>query len=126
MLIIGAGECGARAALTLRERGYDGPVTLVGHEPHLPYERPPLSKDSMVTEAEPLPKLVCDRQFFVDRQIDCRTGTRAISINVADMTACLSYARDEQPLSAWGAARAILCRPAGVDPLPLLLGLRRR
>ena len=55
MLIVGAGECGARAALTLRERGYDGPVTLVGDEPHLPYERPPLSKDAMVSEAEPTP-----------------------------------------------------------------------
>ena len=45
MVIVGAGECGARAALALREPGYDGPVTLIGDEPHLPYERPPLSKD---------------------------------------------------------------------------------
>lgn len=81
MLIIGAGECGARAALALRDGGYDGPVALVGHEPHLPYERPPLSKDAMVCETEPSPKLVCERQFFVDRRIDCVTGTRAISID---------------------------------------------
>lgn len=52
MLIIGAGQCGARAALTLREQGYDGPVTLIGDEAHLPYERPPLSKDAMVSEAD--------------------------------------------------------------------------
>ena len=66
MLIVGAGECGARAALALRERGYDGPVTLVGDEPHLPYERPPLSKDAMVSEAEPTPKLVGDREHFAE------------------------------------------------------------
>jgi 3-phenylpropionate/trans-cinnamate dioxygenase ferredoxin reductase subunit len=42
--IVGAGECGARAALALRELGHDGPVTLIGAEAHLPYERPPLSK----------------------------------------------------------------------------------
>jgi 3-phenylpropionate/trans-cinnamate dioxygenase ferredoxin reductase subunit len=83
MLIVGAGECGARAALALREGGYDGSVTLVGHEPHLPYERPPLSKDSMVSEAEPTPKLVGERQLFQDRQIDCITSTRAISIDRA-------------------------------------------
>ena len=51
MVIIGAGECGARAAFALREYGYGGPVTLVGAEPHLPYERPPLSKAVMVDRA---------------------------------------------------------------------------
>ena len=83
MLIVGAGECGARAALTLRERGYDGPVTLIGAEPHLPYERPPLSKDAMVSEAEPLPKWVADREHFANRRIKCVTGTSAISIDRA-------------------------------------------
>ena len=34
MLIVGAGECGTRAALALREAGYDGAVTLIGAEPH--------------------------------------------------------------------------------------------
>ena len=47
MVIVGAGECGARAALALREHGYAGTVTLIGEETHLPYERPPLSKDGM-------------------------------------------------------------------------------
>jgi 3-phenylpropionate/trans-cinnamate dioxygenase ferredoxin reductase component len=83
MLVIGAGECGARAALALRDGGYDGPVTLVGHEQHLPYERPPLSKDAMVSEAEPAPTLVGDRQLFAGRRIDCLTGTSAVSIDRA-------------------------------------------
>jgi 3-phenylpropionate/trans-cinnamate dioxygenase ferredoxin reductase subunit len=83
MLIVGAGECGARAALTLRERGYDGTVTLVGDEPHLPYERPPLSKDAMVSEAEPAPKLVGDREHFASRRIDCVTGASAVAIDRA-------------------------------------------
>lgn len=50
-VIVGAGECGARAAFALRERGFDGAVTLVGTEPLLPYERPPLSKDAIVAGA---------------------------------------------------------------------------
>ena len=81
MLIVGAGECGGRAALTLRERGYDGPVTLIGDEPHLPYERPPLSKDAMVSEAEPTPKLIGDRAHFASRRIECVTSTSAVSID---------------------------------------------
>ena len=44
VVIIGAGEAGARAAVTLRERGFDGAITLIGRESHAPYERPPLSK----------------------------------------------------------------------------------
>jgi 3-phenylpropionate/trans-cinnamate dioxygenase ferredoxin reductase subunit len=81
MVIVGAGECGGRAALTLREHGYDGPVTLVGAEAHLPYERPPLSKQAMLSEAEPLPKLIAERQFFADRCIECLTGVNAVAID---------------------------------------------
>ncbi|MDQ0739857.1 3-phenylpropionate/trans-cinnamate dioxygenase ferredoxin reductase subunit [Pseudomonas sp. W4I3] len=44
LIIVGAGHAGGRAALTLREEGYDGRLILIGDEPHVPYERPPLSK----------------------------------------------------------------------------------
>ncbi len=53
MVIVGAGEAGARAAMTLREQGWKGPVTLIGDEAGMPYERPPLSKAVMVAEADP-------------------------------------------------------------------------
>jgi len=117
MLIIGAGECGARAAVALREGGYDGPVTLVGREPHLPYERPPLSKDAMVSEAEPTPKLVGDRQFFADHRIDCVTGTSAISTDRAARSVMLADGRIlsyDKLLLATGAAPRQLPLP-GAD-----------
>jgi len=60
MVIIGAGECGGRAALALRDLGYQGPVTLVGDEPHLPYERPPLSKDAMASDAPEIKAITSD------------------------------------------------------------------
>lgn len=44
MVIIGAGHCGGRVALALRAMGWEGAITLIGEEPILPYERPPLSK----------------------------------------------------------------------------------
>ena len=53
MVIIGAGEAGARAAAALRENQYSGPITLIGEERHLPYERPPLSKAAMTAIDEP-------------------------------------------------------------------------
>ena len=44
VVIIGAGECGVRAALALRDQGFDGTLDLIHGERHTPYERPPLSK----------------------------------------------------------------------------------
>lgn len=44
IVIVGAGQAGAWAATTFRDEGYDGRVVLIGDEPHIPYERPPLSK----------------------------------------------------------------------------------
>jgi 3-phenylpropionate/trans-cinnamate dioxygenase ferredoxin reductase component len=50
MVIVGAGQAGGRAALTLRELGYDGRIVLLGAEPSPPYERPPLSKAYLTGE----------------------------------------------------------------------------
>jgi 3-phenylpropionate/trans-cinnamate dioxygenase ferredoxin reductase component len=50
MVIVGAGQAGGRAALTLREQGYDGPIVLLGAEAGPPYERPPLSKAYLTGE----------------------------------------------------------------------------
>jgi 3-phenylpropionate/trans-cinnamate dioxygenase ferredoxin reductase component len=52
MVIIGAGHVGGRAAQALREFGWEGEIVLVGDEPHLPYERPPLSKAVLTGEQE--------------------------------------------------------------------------
>jgi 3-phenylpropionate/trans-cinnamate dioxygenase ferredoxin reductase subunit len=93
MVIVGAGECGGRAALSLRERGYEGPITLVGAEAHLPYERPPLSKQAMLSETEPLPKLVAERQFFADRRIECVTGVNAVAIDRTGQSVMIAHGR---------------------------------
>ena len=60
MVIVGAGEAGARAALTLREAGFSGDVTIVGDEPHAPYERPPLSKAAITADDTPSPTFCID------------------------------------------------------------------
>jgi 3-phenylpropionate/trans-cinnamate dioxygenase ferredoxin reductase subunit len=80
MVIIGAGECGTRAALALREAGYDGPVTLIGSEPHAPYERPPLSKDALITEA-PAPKGIAGADGLAAAGIDFRRGAAATAVD---------------------------------------------
>ncbi|MBZ9676685.1 NAD(P)/FAD-dependent oxidoreductase [Mesorhizobium sp. ES1-1] len=80
MVIIGAGECGGRAALTLRDLGYDGPVTLVGNEPHLPYERPPLSKDAMTGDA-PLIKTIVSEATLAEKSIRHIHSVQAVAVD---------------------------------------------
>jgi len=89
MVIIGAGECGGRAALALRDLGYDGPVTLVGDEPHLPYERPPLSKDAMVGDA-PAIKAIASDEVLAQRSIMHIHSVQAVAIDRAAHTVRLS------------------------------------
>jgi 3-phenylpropionate/trans-cinnamate dioxygenase ferredoxin reductase subunit len=55
MVIVGAGEAGARAAVEIRKAGWSGPITLIGNERRYPYERPPLSKYQLYAEEDPVP-----------------------------------------------------------------------
>ncbi len=80
-VIVGAGECGARAAFALRERGFDGAITLIGSETHLPYERPPLSKEALVAGAGP--KLVAQAERYVEAGIDLLLGRTVSEIDRA-------------------------------------------
>src|SRR5262245_22672692 len=81
MVIVGAGECGGRAAFALREFGYDGPVTLIGEEPHHPYERPPLSKDVLCSEELLAPKWVGLPDRFAELNIETIRGRPVVAID---------------------------------------------
>ena len=78
IVIIGAGECGVRAAFSLREQGFSGTVTLVGDEPALPYERPPLSKgkDGALKPIRP-------EEAYAEAGIDLLRGMRVDRIDPA-------------------------------------------
>ncbi|MFQ6186462.1 NAD(P)/FAD-dependent oxidoreductase [Sinorhizobium meliloti] len=91
IVIIGAGECGARAAFALRQKGFDGEITLIGAEPHLPYERPPLSKDGLVEAA--LPKFIAAAARYEDARIAILTGVSAQSIERVRKAVTLSDGR---------------------------------
>lgn len=90
MVIIGAGECGGRAALALRDNGYDGPVTLIGDEAHLPYERPPLSKEAMTGADAPAIKAVADAAKLADSRITHLARRIVSEIDRATRTITLS------------------------------------
>ncbi len=109
IVIVGAGECGARAAFALREKGYAGKITLIGAEPHLPYERPPLSKEGL--KAEVAPKYVADAERYAAAGIEVLTDISVMAIDRAEMRVTLadgsSIAYDRLLLTTGARARTI-------------------
>lgn len=74
LVIIGAGHAGGRAALTLRDEGYNGRLILIGDERHLPYERPPLSKELLKGSMDLAACSLCDPPRLAELDIEHMAG----------------------------------------------------
>jgi 3-phenylpropionate/trans-cinnamate dioxygenase ferredoxin reductase component len=92
-VIVGAALAGAKAAETLRSEGFAGRVVLVGDEPELPYERPPLSKAYLIGKAPREDAQVQPKAFYEEHDIELVTGVRASRIDVAGHTVVLADGR---------------------------------
>lgn len=80
--IVGAGHAAGQAAVSLRQYGHTGPIVLIGEEPYLPYQRPPLSKKFLAGELELERLYVKPPQFYADKDVELRLGARVASIEV--------------------------------------------
>jgi 3-phenylpropionate/trans-cinnamate dioxygenase ferredoxin reductase subunit len=90
MVIIGAGMAGHRAAITLRASGYDGPITLIGEEELMPYDRPPLSKAAISSEEEPTPVWLMDEGIAASLKADVKRNAQAVAIDRTGKTVVLN------------------------------------
>jgi 3-phenylpropionate/trans-cinnamate dioxygenase ferredoxin reductase subunit len=81
VVIIGTGQGGFQAAASLRDEGFGGTVTLVGDEPDLPYQRPPLSKAYLGDEADVDLVRLRPEQFYAEHRLALRAGTRVAAID---------------------------------------------
>jgi 3-phenylpropionate/trans-cinnamate dioxygenase ferredoxin reductase component len=93
LVVVGAGECGARAALALRAHGWHGRIALIGDETVYPYERPPLSKSMLVDSLPVHPKAVVDAAQLAAADIDFARGETADAIDTAAQTVALASGR---------------------------------
>ncbi|MFF7942931.1 NAD(P)/FAD-dependent oxidoreductase [Nocardia gamkensis] len=88
-VIVGGGLAAAKLAETLRAKDFDGTVTLIGAEEHLPYERPPLSKDHLAGKKS-LPEFtVVPAQWYRDHHVEVRLGTTVTGLDPAAKTITL-------------------------------------
>ncbi|MEU0882744.1 FAD-dependent oxidoreductase [Lentzea sp. NPDC005914] len=76
--IIGASLAGLRSAQALRQQGFDGRLVIVGDEVHLPYDRPPLSKDFLLGKVEAVP--LADQEDLDALEADWRLGVQATGL----------------------------------------------
>ena len=83
IVIVGAGHAGAQAAIALRQRKFDGTIALIGDEPELPYERPPLSKEYLAQDKPFERILLRPAAFWDEKQVAMIPGTRIVSVDPA-------------------------------------------
>jgi len=83
VLIVGGGHGGAQAANMLRQQKFAGSIALLGGEPHLPYERPPLSKEYLAGEKQFLTMLIQPETFWPDRDITLLLDRWVVSLDPA-------------------------------------------
>jgi 3-phenylpropionate/trans-cinnamate dioxygenase ferredoxin reductase component len=81
LVIVGASLAGAKAAETLRAEGFDGRVVLIGAEPQLPYERPPLTKGILLGREPAEQAYVHDESWYSQHRIELRLGVAATGVD---------------------------------------------
>ncbi|MEN3536879.1 FAD-dependent oxidoreductase [Microbispora sp. ZYX-F-249] len=80
-VIVGAGLAGAKAAEALREQGFDGRITLIGAEPHRPYERPPLSKGCLTGSTDRAGVFVHQDGWYAEHDVEVLLGVAATGLD---------------------------------------------
>src|ERR1700722_12362488 len=127
ILIIGAGQAGAQAIDTLRKEGFGGRLVLIGDEPQLPYQRPPLSKKYLSGEmaADRLP--FRHRSFYDEHRIELKLGRQAMRLDAAARQVELSdgekLAYDRLLLCLGAESRRLTCPGAALPGVHYLRGI---
>ena len=81
VLIVGAGHGGAQAAIALRNLGFEGSLCLLGDEPELPYERPPLSKEYLSGD-KPFERIrIRPETYWAEKSVTMRLGQRVVAVS---------------------------------------------
>src|SRR5262245_51952385 len=122
--IVGASLAGLRAAETVRARGFDGELTLIGDEPHRPYDRPPLSKQLLQGTLEPEDTFFRRKDGYGALSLDMRLGVRATSLDLRARRVALgdgTFADYDRLIIATGARPRML---PGIAPRAGLFVLR--
>lgn len=123
-VIVGAGHASGQAVASLRQAGFEGKITLIGEEPYLPYQRPPLSKAYLAGEID------IDRVYFkppefydtVNADVHLNTKVTAMDRTARTLTteAGETVAYDKLMIATGGRVRKLQCPGADLDGVTYL------
>ncbi|PPJ25553.1 NAD(P)/FAD-dependent oxidoreductase [Nocardia nova] len=114
LVIVGASLAGLRAVETARSSGFTGPITLIGAEDHLPYDRPPLSKEFLAVGEPPDTRFCEENALREELGVDLRLGTGATGLDTADRVVHVGDV--SVPYSALVIATGAAARTLPIDP----------
>jgi 3-phenylpropionate/trans-cinnamate dioxygenase ferredoxin reductase subunit len=113
LLIVGAGHAGSELALSARQNGWAGRITLLGDEPVLPYQRPPLSKAWLAGKVDADGLLLRPRSAYESARVELVTGARMTAIDRAQRRITLADGStlpyDKLALCTGGRPRPLSC-----------------
>jgi 3-phenylpropionate/trans-cinnamate dioxygenase ferredoxin reductase component len=128
VVIVGTGQAGFQAASSLRQAGFEGEVTLVGDEPQLPYQRPPLSKAFLKGDGDASEVHLRPETFFLSKTIGLISGDRAERVDRENRTLELASGRvldyDHLVLATGSRPRALPVPGADLDGILVLRTVR--
>jgi 3-phenylpropionate/trans-cinnamate dioxygenase ferredoxin reductase subunit len=84
VIIVGGGQAGFQVAMSLRQKKFEAPIAILGDEPALPYQRPPLSKEFLKGDVAEHQVLLRQQDFYASRNIDVRLNARVAAIDRAN------------------------------------------
>ena len=124
IVIVGAGQAAAQAVDTLRRKGFQGEVALIGDEPVPPYQRPPLSKKYLAGALERERLFIRPAHFYADHKVETHFGKRAVEIERAEQRVRLddghSLAYDKLLLATGSRPRALTVPGADLEGVHFL------
>ena len=127
VVIIGGGQAGGQAALSLRQQGFEGAITIVGDEPYVPYERPPLSKSFLAGEVSEERMFMRPAAFYAEKSIVLLQKTTVTRIDRAARRVHLAQGEplpySKLVLATGGRVRKINCPGADLPGVHDLRGI---
>jgi 3-phenylpropionate/trans-cinnamate dioxygenase ferredoxin reductase subunit len=114
-LVVGASQAGVQLVASLRDFGWTAPITLVGAESHLPYQRPPLSKKALLDGVDPAQLALRSEEFFSDQRIDVLLGERVVTARTDDAGSGVAVTASGRELTFERLALTTGARPRRLD-----------
>ena len=128
VVIIGAGQAAAQTAASLRQERFEGPITILGEESELPYQRPPLSKDYLAGKIGVEKTLVRPAEFYSSKNIAVNLDTKVLEIDpekkIVSTALSEKYAYDDLVIATGSRARELKIPGIGLDGIHYLRSLK--